>query len=146
MKTLKEIMTTNVVTVTKQDNLYEAAVKMRDNDIGFVPVVEGGKVIGVVTDRDLVIRGYAEKHSGSTSVDQVMTSDCVRVSSDTTVDEASRLMAEKRIRRLVVEDNKELAGVIAIGDLARRDKFEDEAGQALGQISEPKKEMIGSSQ
>lgn len=144
MRTLKEIMTTNVVTVTKQDNIYEIAVKMRDNDIGFIPVVEGSKVIGVVTDRDLVIRGYAEKHSGSSAVDQVMTSDCVKVPPGTTVDEASRLMADKRIRRLIVEDNDELIGVVAIGDLARRDNFEDEAGQALGQISEPKKELIGS--
>jgi len=137
-------MTRDVITVTKQDNIYEIALKMRNHNIGFIPVVEGKKVIGVVTDRDLVIRGYADKHSGSTAVDEVMTSDCVKVSPETTVDQASSLMADKKIRRLVIEENGQLVGVIAIGDLAVRNKFEDQAGQALSEISE-QKDLIGAS-
>jgi len=137
-------MTRDVITVTKQDNIYEIALKMRNHNIGFIPVVEGKKVIGVVTDRDLVIRGYADKHSGSTAVDEVMTSDCVKVSPETTVDQASSLMADKKIRRLVIEENGQLVGVIAIGDLAVRNKFEDQAGQALSEISE-QKDLVGAS-
>src|SRR5690554_1561636 len=82
MKMIRDLMTRDVVTVTKQDNIYEIAVKMRDHNIGFVPVVEGNKAIGCVTDRDLVIRGYAEKHSGSTAVETVMTDNCIKVSPD----------------------------------------------------------------
>ena len=135
-------MTTDVATVTKQDNIYEIAVKMRDNDTGFIPVVDGKKVIGCVTDRDLVIRGYADKHSGSTAVESVMTSDCVKVAPTMTVDEAAKLMSERQIRRLIVEENGELVGVVAIGDLAVRQKYENEAGEALSHISEDR-ELVG---
>lgn len=137
MKKLKEIMSKEVITVTTQDNIFEIAVKMKQHDIGFIAVVEGKKLIGVVTDRDLVVRGYAEKHSGSTAVKEVMTENVRTVSSETTVDEAAKIMANEKVRRLPVVDNGELVGVVAIGDLAVRDKFEDEAGQALSQISEP---------
>lgn len=68
MKKVQEVMTKKCVTVTPQDNIYEIAVKMKDNDTGFIPVVESegsDKLIGVVTDRDLVVRGYAAKNSGS---------------------------------------------------------------------------------
>jgi len=135
-KTVRDIMSTDVVTVTMQDNVFEIAAKMKENDIGFIPVVEGRRLIGVVTDRDLVLRGYAEKRSGSASVDQVMSKDIVTVTPDTSVEEASRIMAKNKIRRLPVVENGELVGVVAIGDMAVRSKLEDEAGQALSQISE----------
>lgn len=136
MKTVKEIMSTDIETVTLKDNVYEIAVKMKNKDIGFVPVVEGKKLIGAVTDRDLVIRGYAEKREGSASVEQVMSKDIETVTPDTTVDEAAKIMAKNQIRRLPVVENGNLVGVVAIGDLAVRDKFENEAGEALSKISE----------
>jgi CBS domain-containing protein len=136
MKKIKDIMSTDCVTVTLQDNLYEIALKMKQNDIGFIPVVEGKKLIGVVTDRDLVIRGYAEKHSGSTAVEQVITRDVATITPDTTVDEAAKLMAREKIRRLPVVQNGELIGVVAIADLAVREIFVNEAGNALSEISE----------
>ncbi|SEN83639.1 CBS domain-containing protein [Paenibacillus sophorae] len=138
-KTVQEVMTTQPVTVTLQDNIYEAAVKMRDNDTGFIPVVDfsdGNTLIGVVTDRDLVIRGYAEKHSGSTSVEKVMTTGIRCASQSTSVDEAAELMASQQIRRLPVTDGKKLIGVVSIGDLAVRNIFADNAGAALSDISE----------
>lgn len=136
MKTIKKIMSTDCVTVSPLDNVYEVAVKMKEHDIGFIPVVEGKKLIGVVTDRDLVIRGYAEKHSGSTAVSEVMTSEVDTITSETSTDEAANLMAEKQIRRLPVVDGGELVGVLAIGDLAVREIFVNEAGEALSAISE----------
>ena len=136
MKTIKEIMSTDCVTVTLNDNLYEIALKMKQNDIGFIPVVEGKKLVGVVTDRDLVIRGYAEKHSGSTAVGEVISKDVTTISPDATIDEAAKLMARQKIRRLPVVENGELIGVVAIADLAIREVFVDEAGQALSEISE----------
>jgi CBS domain-containing protein len=139
MRKVKEIMSTDCITVTLQDNVYEIAVKMKENDIGFVPVLEGKKLIGVVTDRDLVIRGYAERRSGSAAVEQVISKDVTTITSDTSVDEAAKIMANEKIRRLPVVDNGELVGVVAIGDLAVRHKFEEEAGEALSVISEPVK-------
>ncbi|WP_438446732.1 CBS domain-containing protein [Gorillibacterium sp. sgz5001074] len=135
-KTVKDIMTTDIATVTLKDNVYEIAVLMAKNDIGFVPVVDGKKLLGVVTDRDLVVRGYAEKNEGSAKVEKVMSNDVTTITSDTTIDEAAKLMAKNQIRRLPVVDNGNLVGVVAIGDLAVRDKFEDEAGDALSKISE----------
>lgn len=136
MKKVRELMSTDVVTVGLQDNIYEIAVKMKQNDIGFIPVVDGRKLIGVVTDRDLVIRGYAEKKSGSAAVDEVMSTGIATVSPEATVDEAADIMAREKVRRLPVVENGELVGVLAIGDLAVRSSFEDEAGHALSEISE----------
>ena len=139
MRKIKDIMTKDYVSVTMQDNIYEIAVKMKEHDIGFIPVVEGKKLLGVVTDRDLVIRGYAEKRSGSASVEQVMSKEITTVTPDTSVDEAAKIMAREKIRRLPVVENGELVGVVAIGDLAVREIFENEAGEALSEISEPVK-------
>ncbi|CAH1207139.1 Hypoxic response protein 1 [Paenibacillus plantiphilus] len=136
MKTVKDIMSTDCITATTKDNIYELAVLMKQHDIGFIPIVEGKKLIGVVTDRDLVTRGYAEKHSGSTAVSEVLTNDIKTIASTTSVDEAARLMASNQIRRLPVVDNGTLIGVVAIGDLAVREIFVNEAGDALSGISE----------
>lgn len=137
MKTVKDLMSTDVITVSMEDNVYEIALKMKQHDIGFVPVVENGKLIGVVTDRDLVVRGYAEKRSGSSSVSDVMTDHVKTVSSSSSPVDAANLMAEEQIRRLPVVDNGKFLGIVAIGDLAVDGKLMDEAGQALSQISEP---------
>lgn len=142
--TVKDIMETDIVTVTLKDNIFEVALKMKQHDIGFVPVVEGKQLIGVITDRDLVIRGYAEKHSGSTAVKEVMSDQqVVSVSPATSVDEAVKLMAKNQIRRLPVVEGNQLIGVVAIGDLAVRSVLEQEAGEALSEISEKHKHTIG---
>ncbi|MBM6998225.1 CBS domain-containing protein [Paenibacillus sp. DXFW5] len=137
MKKVSEIMTDDIVTVTPQDNVYEVAVKMKENDTGFIPVVEGGdKLIGVITDRDLVIRGIAEKRPGSTAVDEVMTKGIKTASRDMSVDEAAELMAQQQIRRLPVCEGDRLIGIVSIGDMAVRNIFADNAGEALSEISE----------
>lgn len=136
MNTIEHIMTDDSVTVTMQDNVYEVAVKMKENNIGFVPVVDGSKLLGVITDRDLVVRGYAEKKSGSTAVEEVMTTDMITVVPQTSIDEAAELMARHQIRRLPVVDNGSLIGVVALGDLATVHQYGDEAGEALSEISE----------
>lgn len=136
MRKIADVMSTGCVTVTPKDNLYEAAVAMREHDIGFVPVVDGNRLVGVVTDRDLAIRGYANKHSGSTSITEVMSDDVQTISPNLSVDEAVSLMAAKQIRRLPVVENGELKGVVALGDLAVREIFVSEAGEALSGISE----------
>lgn len=138
MKKVHEIMTRDCVTVTPEDNIFEVACKMKDNDTGFIPVVEkgGDKLLGVITDRDLVIRGIAEKHPGSTAVETVMTRGIRTASADTSVDEAAEMMAEQQIRRLPVCEGERLIGIVSIGDLAVRNIFADNAGEALSDISQ----------
>jgi len=136
MKTLREIMTTNCETVTPDENIYQIAVMMEQNDIGFVPVVRGDRLIGVVTDRDLAVRGYASKRPGSTPAEEVMTKDIVTASPDMAVDEAAELMSREMIRRLAVVEDGRLVGVVAIGDLVMQDQYQHIAGSTLRDISE----------
>ncbi|MGZ7443785.1 CBS domain-containing protein [Paenibacillus sp. TH7-28] len=136
MRKVADIMTDEVVTVTVRDNIYEVAVKMKENDTGFIPVVEGDKLLGVITDRDLVIRCMAEKRPNSTAVDEIMTRGIKTASRDMSVDEAAELMAEQQIRRLPVTEGDRLIGIVSIGDLAVRNIFADNAGDALSEISE----------
>ncbi|CAM4276026.1 MAG: CBS domain-containing protein [Paenibacillus macerans] len=136
MRKVADIMTDEVVTVTVRDNIYEVAVKMKENDTGFIPVVEGDKLLGVITDRDLVIRCMAEKRPNSTAVDEIMTRGIKTASREMSVDEAAELMAEQQIRRLPVTEGDRLIGIVSIGDLAVRNIFADNAGEALSEISE----------
>lgn len=138
-ETVKEVMTKEPVTVTLLDNVYEVAVKMREHDTGFIPVIDNEDdktLLGVITDRDLVIRGYAAKHPGSTAVEKVMSREIQTVSENTSVDEAAELMSSWQIRRLAVTSGQKLIGVVSIGDLAVRNIFADEAGEALHDISQ----------
>lgn len=137
MITLRDIMTTSVETVSLLDNAFEVAERMEQLNVGAIPVVEGENLVGMITDRDLVLRGYAQKRSGSSAVEGLMTTDLVVGSPDMSVDEAARLMADRQIRRLPVVENGRLVGIVSIGDLAVRTELADEAGEALSQISQP---------
>lgn len=136
MKTVREVMTTDVDYCTPLDNVFEAAVKMRDLNVGVIPVVEDGRLIGMITDRDLVVRGIAEKRPGSSQVTEVMTKDVITVSPNTSVQEAAQRMAENQIRRLPVVENGRLVGIVSLGDLATYRYSDESAGRALSAISE----------
>jgi CBS domain-containing protein len=137
METIREVMTDDIECCTLLDNVYEVATKMRDWNVGAIPIVNGEKLVGMITDRDIVVRGVAEKHPGSTKVEDIMTDRLITVTPDTTTKEAARLMAENQVRRLPVVDGERLVGIVALGDLALRDLSDDQAGQALSEISEP---------
>ncbi|HZG81640.1 MAG TPA: CBS domain-containing protein [Brevibacillus sp.] len=137
-RTLREIMTKDVATVTLKDNVYEVACKMRDWNVGVIPVVdEKEDVIGVITDRDIVIRGLAEKRQGSAAIEQVMTRDIILGQPGMTVDEAAKIMAQHQIRRLPVVENGKLVGIVAIADMAVREVHQDETNEAIREISQP---------
>ncbi len=137
MRKIADIMSTDCVTLSRQASITEAARIMKDRDIGFIPVVEGRRLVGVVTDRDLVIRGYADNRSGSEPLDEVLSNDVRTITSDMSVDDAAAVMAAEQIRRLPVVDDGQLEGIVSIGDLAVREIFVNEAGEALSEISEP---------
>ncbi|MED0959309.1 CBS domain-containing protein [Bacillus paramycoides] len=136
MTKVRELMSTNIVQCTPLDNVYEAAVKMKEEAIGMIPVVENEQVIGLVTDRDLVVRGIAEKHPGSNKITDVMTTNIVSISPDDSVERATELMAQHQIRRLPVVEGGQFVGMLALGDLAIREVADDQAGFALSEISE----------
>lgn len=136
MQTVREVMTTNVDFCTPLDNVYEVATKMKDLDVGAIPIVENGELLGMITDRDLVVRGIAEKHPGSNPVTNVMSDHLITIGPDTSIAEASHLMAQHQVRRLPVVENGHLVGIVSLGDLAVRDYSDDQAGDALSDISE----------
>jgi CBS domain-containing protein len=131
-RTVEEIMTRDPRTVNADDPIVDAARLMRDSDIGDVIVMDEGQVTGIVTDRDIVVRGIAEgKDPDSTSVSDVCTTGVETIEPDATVDDALSLMREKDIRRLPVAKNKRPVGIISLGDLA----VEREPDSTLADIS-----------
>ncbi len=134
MSTIKSVMTSAVTTIDTNATLQQAATKMRDEDVGSLPVTQDGKLCGVVTDRDIVLRGVAKGSDASACVADVMTADVTTVGSECDVEEAAQLMADKQIRRLYVVDGDTICGVVALGDLAVDPQGED-AGEALRAIS-----------
>lgn len=136
MQTVREVMTTNVDFCTPLDNVFEVATKMKDLDVGAIPIVENNELLGMITDRDLVVRGIAEKHPGSNSVTNVMSDHLITIGPDASIEEAAHKMAEHQIRRLPVVENGALIGIVSLGDLAIRDYSDDQAGEALSDISE----------
>ena len=123
MQTVKDVMTTNIHYCTPLDNVFEVAVKMKDYDVGAIPICEDGHLLGMITDRDIAIRGVAEKHPGSTKVTDIMSEKLVTVTADVTVDEAADLMATEQIRRLPVVEGKKLIGMAEQNDLATHDLY-----------------------
>jgi len=134
---VKDIMTRDVATVAPHTVLQEAAAKMKALDVGLLPVCEGDRLVGMVTDRDITVRAVSEgADAGSHRVRDVMTSDVVYCYEDQDVQEAARLMEEKQVRRLVVlTRDKRLVGVVSLGDLAVQTGDERMAGEALENVS-----------
>ncbi len=131
-----EIMTKNVRTATRETSLREAAAMMRDGDVGAVPVVDGGKLIGIVTDRDIVVRVVAEGKDATTPISEAMTAELFTVAPDDFVFEAIRLMGDKQVRRIpVIDSNGALAGIIAMADVALEMEDEREIAETLEEIS-----------
>jgi CBS domain-containing protein len=131
-RTVEEIMTRDPRTVNADDAIVEAARTMRDSDIGDVVVLEDGQVSGIVTDRDIVVRGVAEgRDADSTTVSEVCTTGIETIDPDSSVDDALRMMREHDIRRLPVTKNGRPVGILSLGDLA----VEREPESTLADIS-----------
>ena len=120
-KSVRDLMTTNPRTVTADTSLVEAAKAMRDEDAGIVPIVEGERLTGVVTDCDIAIGVVAEgKDPQMTKVDAIGSTNVVTVDPQQDLDEALRLMAEHQVRRLpVCEEDGRLVGILAQADVAK---------------------------
>lgn len=135
---VREIMTTELVTVPPSASLTEAARLMRDADIGNVLIQDQDRLVGILTDRDITIRAVAEGMNPSQSqVGDFMTRDLFTGLPDWDVEDAVDLLAEEQIRRLPVVENGRLVGILALGDIAVEEEEEEDAAEALQAISEP---------
>jgi CBS domain-containing protein len=136
---LNEIMTREVEIVHPDDSLQTAAQKMRYRNIGFLPVCDGERLVGVLTDRDIALRATADGVDPRASLSKErITTPVVYCFDDQDVDEAAQLMRQHQIRRLVIlgRDDKRLAGVVSLGDLATNVDGE-KSGVVLQEVSEP---------
>lgn len=137
---VKDIMTSKVAYVSPDTTITQAAQLMQKHNIGSVPVCQGDKVVGIVTDRDIVVRNVAHgKDADNTPVSDVMTSSVQTISAHEDIHTAARLMADKKIRRMPVTEGNKLVGMIALGDLATQARYDVELALTLGEISEPAK-------
>jgi CBS domain-containing protein len=136
MGIIKDIMSKDIECCSLLDNMYEVAVKMKELNVGAIPIVDEKRLVGMITDRDIVIRGVAEKNPGSTKVEKIMSDQLVTVTSDTTTNQAAKLMADHQIRRLPVVEGENLIGIVSLGDFATHQLTDEQAGIALSEISE----------
>jgi CBS-domain-containing membrane protein len=137
MAKVADIMTRSVATVQREETLQAAAKRMREMDVGWLPVLDGKALVGMVTDRDIAIRGVAEGMVAQEShVADVMTADVIWCSADDAVEDLMAEMGEAQVRRLPVLDaNKEVVGVVALADLATRQSGHTD--ETLREISTP---------
>lgn len=133
---ISEVMTRDVRIASPEDTLQKAAGMMADLDIGVLPVGDGDRLVGVLTDRDITVRAVAQgKVPADCKVRDVMSSDLKYCFEDQSTDEIARNMADLQVRRLpVVNREKRLVGIVALGDLATS-AAQGEAGAALGGVS-----------
>jgi CBS domain-containing protein len=136
---VREIMTTAYETVPAGDSLYHAALIMRDEDVGMLPVVgEDGSLLGAVTDRDIVVRGLAEGRAVDTRVEDVMTPGIICCDAGDDILTVARMMEENQVRRVIVTVGAStVVGVISLGDMATRARDRGLGGELLEKISRP---------
>ena len=134
---VSEVMTRDVQTIQPDQTVQQAASFMLNADAGSIPVTEGERLIGMITDRDIAVRGIAKGYGPDTAVREIMTNDVVCAREDENVADVASKMSGAQVRRLPVIDSEDrLCGIISLGDLARESAGES-AHQALEGVSQP---------
>lgn len=134
---VKDVMTKYVVSLSTEDSVERAAQLMKEHNIGSVPVCSGDKVIGIITDRDIAIRSAAGgQNCRNQIVRDIMSSNPAWATPDMDVQDVSRVMSERQVRRLPIMDGNNLVGMVSLGDIAVQPKLQQQAEQALSNISE----------
>lgn len=135
---LKDVMSRDVMVISPDMTIGEAARKMCDGDFGMMPVGENDRMVGAISDRDIVVRAVAEGKGPETKVREIMSEGICWAFDDDTVEHAAKLMSERQVRRLpVVNRDKRLVGIVALGDFAVHSAELKPAAEALAKISEP---------
>jgi CBS domain-containing protein len=134
---VSEVMTRDVQTVRPDEPVQQAASFMLSADAGSIPVTDGDRLIGMITDRDIAVRGVAKGYGPETPVRELMTNDVVCAREDDNVDDIAEKMSDAQVRRLpVIDDQQRLCGIVSLGDLSR-ETDSDDAAQALEGVSQP---------
>lgn len=137
MMEVKDIMSEHLVCLKPDATIAEISKEMASQDIGAIPICdEEHHLLGIVTDRDLVIRGYAKNMSPDDKVEHCMTQEMITCTEDMSVMEVGELMAEHQIRRLPVIKDKKIIGIVSLSDLALEEQSDHIAAEALEDISE----------
>ncbi len=137
MMKISEVMTTEVQTVSADQTAREAAHFMLRSEAGSIPVCDGDRVIGMITDRDIAVRGVAEGRGPDTPVRDLMSDGIICARADDDVDAVAKRMSREQVRRLpVLDEDEKLVGIISLGDLAR-ETIGEPAHQALEGVSRP---------
>jgi CBS domain-containing protein len=135
---VREAMTRDVRLAYPEQTIQQAAQLMAELDVGALPVEDSDRLVGMITDRDIAVRAVAEGLGPDTPIREVMSSDIKYCYEDQTVEAIAQNMGNLQLRRLpVVDRNKRLVGILSLGDLAREGSSQNEAGEALEQISRP---------
>ena len=132
---VRDVMTSNPRTVSPNDSIQVAARIMKEEDTGVVPVVDNGRPVGIVTDRDIVLRAVAEGGFDK-PVREIATREVVFVKPDASTKEAEKLMSERQVRRLPVVENDRLVGIVSLGDIAVKEGRDSRTGDTLENISQ----------
>jgi CBS domain-containing protein len=134
---ISDVMTRDVQTVRPEQTAREAARFMLSADAGSIPVTEGDRLLGMITDRDIAVRGVAEGHGPDTPVRELMTNDMITARLDDDTDDVAARMSEAQVRRLpVIDDQQKLCGIVSLGDLSQEGD-DGAAEQALEGVSQP---------
>lgn len=137
MHTIKDVMSRDVKVISPDDTIAEAAKCMRDCDFGMMPVGENDRMIGAISDRDIAVRAVAEGKGGKAKVRDVMSEGIHWAYEDEPVERAAQIMSKHQIRRLpIVNRDKRLVGIVALGDLAVKETEKAPVAEALSEISE----------
>ncbi|WP_310468610.1 CBS domain-containing protein [Sphingomonas sp.] len=132
---ISDVMTREVETIRPDQTAQEAAAFMLSADAGSIPVTEGDKLIGMITDRDIAIRGVAKGHGPDTPVRDLMSTGLICAREDDDVSDVASKMSDAQVRRLpVIDGNEKLVGIVSLGDLSRETEGED-AHHALEGVS-----------
>ncbi len=136
---VKDIMSSSCEKIDFNATITEAAQKMQSSDVGILPVEKADEIMGVITDRDIVLRVLAEKlDPKTTAVNKVMTTDVITCYEDDDIQDAAKLMEDNQIRRLLVLDrNDSLAGILSVADFAVKGKDEHLSYEVLEKVCEP---------
>ena len=133
---LRDVMTPNPRTLDVNATVQDAARVMRDADTGVVPIVENGKPVGLITDRDIVVRAVADGAEPTRPVRELATDTLVTAEPDMSTGEAAELMGQHQVRRLLVCEGDRLVGVASIGDIAVKEGKDRRIGDTLQEISQ----------
>lgn len=139
---VRDVMTKSITSIPPEATIKDAAQIMQQQNVGSVPVVDANGLVGIVTDRDIVVRNIASGQDPmSTPVKNVMTSQVTTVTPEEDVQKITQIMSSRQIRRIPVVEDQQLVGMVSLGDVATTGKTDMEASEALAEISKPSKPL-----